>query len=329
MAAKQNTMPATAEAAQRQLARRSLLGVCTLMTLGSLYGIGVAGPAGLLSTFEWYSIPPMLVTGLVLLALLYWRGDDWLAGIAPALTLWLALYVVGNIFNALFVADQPDNILVYLGWLVPLYLFTFIINTRRNGLRLTWLLAGLVTILLVSYGLLRGSPDDPLTGALFSWTVAQLSAVLLVGGVASFRERFAAENAAAAALIEANSRITALAERLTESEARSRRLIELSPDVPLLVDAAGRLTEITPNCRRLWGLEREQLLGRPFASLFAAEQQSAVAEQLQTACDNESFQADKLQPAAIRHIDGREYPVRWSANWSAAEAQYYIWVQAA
>ncbi len=329
MAAKQNSMPATAETAQRQLARRSMIGVCVLMTLGSLYGLGVAGPAGLLSPFEWYSIPPMLLTGFVLLGLLAWRGDEWLAGIAPALTLWLALYVVGNIANALFFAASPDNILVYLGWLVPLYLFSFIINTRRNGLWLTWLLAALVTALLVAYGLLRGSPDDPLTGALFSWTVAQLSAVLLVGGVASFRERFAAENAAAAALIEANSRITALAERLTESEARSRRLIELSPDVPLLVDAAGRLTEVTPNCRQLWGLDREQMLGRPFASLFAAEQQSAVVEQLQTASQGQAMQADKMQPAAIRHVDGREYPVRWSANWSAAEAQYYIWVQAA
>lgn len=329
MAAKQNSMPATAETAQRQLARRSMIGVCVLMTLGSLYGLGVAGPAGLLSPFEWYSIPPMLLTGFVLLGLLAWRGDEWLAGIAPALTLWLALYVVGNIANALFFAQNTDNVLVYLGWLVPLYLFTFIINTRRNGLWLTWLLAGLVTILLIGYGLLRGSPEDPLTGALFSWTVAQLSAVLLVGGVASFRERFAAENAAAAALTEANSRITALAERLTESEARSRRLIELSPDVPLLVDASGRLTEVTPNCRQLWGLDREQLLGRPFASLFAAEQQSAVVEQLHTACQGEAMQADKMQPAAIRHVDGREYPVRWSANWSAAEAQYYIWVQAA
>lgn len=329
MAAKQHSMPATAETAQRQLARRSMIGVCVLMTLGSLYGLGVAGPAGLLSLFEWYSIPPMLLTGFVLLGLLYWRGDEWLAGIAPALTLWLALYVVGNIANALFFAQSPDNILVYLGWLVPLYLFTFIINTRRNGLWLTWLLAGLVTILLVAYGLLRGSPDDPLTGALFSWTVAQLSAVLLIGGVASFRERFAAENAAAAALIEANSRITALAERLTESEARSRRLIELSPDVPLLVDAAGRLVEVTPNCRQLWGLDREQMLGRPFASLFAAEQQSAVVEQLHSASKAEAMQADKMQPAAIRHVDGREYPVRWSANWSPAEAQYYIWVQAA
>ncbi len=327
-----NMNRSSADMAQRHLTRRSLVGVCVMMTLGSCYGLFVAGPAGLLTPFEWYSIPPVLLTGLAMLALIGLRGDDWIAPFAPVLTLWLALYVIGNIGNALYFAPTHDNVTVHLAWLVPLYLFSFVVNRHRAALWLTGGMAALAAALLLGRVVSLAGSDITFAGAMVSWTVAQIAALLLIGGVASFRERFAAETAAAAALSEANSRISALAERLGESEARSRRLIEFAPDVPVLVDAEGRVDDVTPNCCRLWGLERDALLGRPFASLFAAEQQEAVAARLDQA-QREAAEADHkpptLQPGAIRHANGQDYPVRWSAAWSAPEARYYIWVQAA
>lgn len=319
-------MTLNARHARSLFALRSLQLVCLLMSLGSCYGLFVAGPAGLLSPVEWISIPPMLLTGVILFGLLAWRGTLWLERIALGLSIWLSLYVVGNVTNALFLTDDPDKVFVHLAWVIPLYLFEFAVNSRRHAFWIAGLTAAAIVLALAVYLLLHASAGSSRLDAMVSLILAQGAAVMLIGGVTSFREISAAEAAAMETLADSNVRITVLAERLSTSEARARRLMELAPDVPGLVDKAGRLIEIGPNCRDIWGLEREALIGRPLASLFAAGDQAVVTARLSAA---RMGAPHRMQPGRIRHADGYEQPVLWSVAWSEADAQYFIWAQAA
>ncbi|WP_428247632.1 PAS domain S-box protein [Ferrovibrio sp.] len=312
--------------AERRLALQCLVVVCVLMTLGSCYGLFVAGPAGLLSPFEWLTIPPMLLTGLVMLGLLLWRGTIWLERIAFGLSIWISIYIAGNVANALFLTKDGDKVFIHMGWAIPVYLFMFAVNERKRALWLSGLTAGSILISVGTYLAEHAAAGSSQLDAMVSWSLAQLAALALIAGVSHFRELYAIENAAAAALADSNSRISALAERLSESEARARRLIDLAPDVPGLLDDTACVIEIGPNCRDIWGMEREAIIGRPLASLFSATDQLVVTARLDAA---RGGAPRRMQPGQVRHANGQEKPVLWSVIWSPVASQYYLWAQPA
>lgn len=112
------------------------------------------------------------------------------------------------------------------------------------------------------------------------------------------------------ARVRAQVRHRELTEALRVSEARYRDLVETSHDLIWAVDAEGTITFLNQACRKIYGREPEEMIGRPFLDFVPAEQarrDSAVfAEALQSGRDTLGY------TSRVYAKDGRE--VTLSAN---------------
>ncbi len=90
---------------------------------------------------------------------------------------------------------------------------------------------------------------------------------------------------------------------LRESEGRYRSLVESSHDWIWEVDANGRYTYVGPQCRRIFGYEPEEILGRKPFDLMPTEEATKIAEAFeQIAKERKPFRA--LENVNL-HKDGR------------------------
>lgn len=112
------------------------------------------------------------------------------------------------------------------------------------------------------------------------------------------------------ARVRAQVRHRDLTEALRASEARYRDLVETSHDLIWAVDAEGRITFLNQACRKIYGREPEEMIGRPFLDFIPAEQarrDSAIfAEAIQSGRDTLDY------TSRVYAKDGRE--VTLSAN---------------
>ena len=126
----------------------------------------------------------------------------------------------------------------------------------------------------------------------------------------------------AAALAGAEARAVRLqqseqAAKLAEGEAvqareRLRNIIETSTDIICTLDAEGRFLEISENCRDLWRLPREALIGRSFLDLIVPEERGPTLQLYDPVARQPVRQAVRTN-----HLlpDGTIMPMSWSATW--------------
>ena len=112
-------------------------------------------------------------------------------------------------------------------------------------------------------------------------------------------------------LDETNRELRRWSDEAAQSEARTREVIELSPDAFFLSDLDARFTDVNQAACRLLGYERDELLSKSIFDIIPAED----AERLKL------VRADLLVPGAVskaewtlKHKDGALVPVEVSAN---------------
>ena len=113
------------------------------------------------------------------------------------------------------------------------------------------------------------------------------------------------------ALDAANRKLRRLSEEAAQAEARTREIIELSPDAFLLSDLEARFTDANHAVCELLGYERAELLGKTIFEIIPAED----AERLK------KVRSELLVPGTTHHAewtlkrkDGTTVPVDVSAN---------------
>lgn len=133
------------------------------------------------------------------------------------------------------------------------------------------------------------------------------------GGLDAGADGYLTKPVAAAELlarVRAQVRNHELTVALRASEARYRDLVETSHDLIWAVDAEGRITFLNQACRKIYGREPEEMIGRPFLDFVSAEQAerdaAVFAEALQSGRDTLGYTS-----RVLAH-DGRE--VTLSAN---------------
>ncbi len=102
-------------------------------------------------------------------------------------------------------------------------------------------------------------------------------------------------------------------ERLRESEERYRKITDEAPDPILLVDPEnGEIEDINPAGRELFGLKKEQLIGRAQTDFFSRQQAElfrALFSRYQYEGSGEIFEAEFLSP-----VDGAVAPLEITAR---------------
>jgi two-component system, cell cycle sensor histidine kinase and response regulator CckA len=137
---------------------------------------------------------------------------------------------------------------------------------------------------------------------------------VLVGVVMVFRD-ISAERGAERALQEINEelerRVAARTAAHAASEQRFVDLVEFAPDALFIVDADGRITLVNRQAERLFGWERQEMVGRALADLVPAAAAAALlAPHEPSAVPDEPWTTGEgsWRPLARRR-DGSEFPI--------------------
>lgn len=305
-----------------ELARMSLLAAAILMIAGSLYGLLVAGPRGLLTAFEWISLPPVILVGIAIIVVLRMYGPSMVRRVGLFTSFALSLHVTGNLANAVFLSDDPFKIYLHSVWVLPLILLIYAVNRRRVAMILS--LAVTLSVIGVIIGTILGGRAGELPPSYLdsqvTLLIAMLMTLVLLYNISFWLESMAAEQMRANLLAARSAELDDLAARLMASEERSRTMLEQSPDVICNIDAEGRFIMVSSRARELFGVEPETLSGAEFASLihpddraFAEARLGAVLAGTPTA---------NLELRVIRP-DGAIVRTVWSAVWSAPSGSVY------
>ncbi|MCW5750375.1 MAG: PAS domain S-box protein [Alphaproteobacteria bacterium] len=296
-------------------AQASLYGAAALMIVGSLYGLLVAGSRGLLTPFEWASLPPVIAVGIVVIYVLRRHGAPMIRRLGLVTSLVLGLYVIGNVANAVFFSDDLFKLYLHSVWVLPLLLLVHAVNRRRIALVLSVALTLAVSAVIaaaIASGRAGGMPPSYLD-SLVTMLLALLMTLVLLFRISSWLEGIAAEKLRARMLAARSVELDDLARRLMASEERSRTILEQSPDVICNIDAEGRFLMVSSRVRQLFGMEPEALAGTTFTDIvhpddraFAQARLDAVLAGMPTA----NLELRILRP------DGATVPTVWSAVWS-------------
>ena len=96
------------------------------------------------------------------------------------------------------------------------------------------------------------------------------------------------------------------------SEAHYRELFEQAMDMMVVLDREGCLVEVNPAGLRMLGYEREELIGRPVASIVAPEEVEAAAARLARKLDGS--EPASLYRSVLVSKDGRRVPTEVSSQ---------------
>jgi PAS domain S-box-containing protein len=102
------------------------------------------------------------------------------------------------------------------------------------------------------------------------------------------------------------SQLRHLREELKEARRKYETFLEQAPVAMLLAQPQGQVLEANRRAQQLWGLSRDELVGRPLATLFTAEWPAALAAQI---LESQGDEFSQPCPIAIITRDGNEAPV--------------------
>ena len=101
-------------------------------------------------------------------------------------------------------------------------------------------------------------------------------------------------------------------EQMQESEKRFRSLFETAPSVIVLLSPDHRILEFNPEAERIYGLKREDILGKDYFELFLPENiQNAVAADMENVLKGKPTRS--FENVVITH-DGSEHLLTWNVN---------------
>jgi PAS domain S-box-containing protein len=127
--------------------------------------------------------------------------------------------------------------------------------------------------------LAAGEWSDRPVSALVAWAAAgageQRCAVVLIGDPASWDAQTRATTRMLAAVVAAQFRHAGDLAFLQEREAVTKALIDASPDAVLVMDAERRVAAFNPAAEKLYGWQREDVLGKDMASMLIPEHDRA------------------------------------------------------
>jgi len=101
-----------------------------------------------------------------------------------------------------------------------------------------------------------------------------------------------------------------LRESLRASEERHRAIIETSVDGIYQVDASGEFVFVNESLAKMFGYQREELIGTHFSSMLSDQTLARVTEMVQEVMSGKSVRDE----VPVRHKDGHEVQVMFSAT---------------
>lgn len=111
-----------------------------------------------------------------------------------------------------------------------------------------------------------------------------------------------------------------MADELTEAVQRETALVENAADVIFSVDANLQFVTVSPACKKLWGYEPDDLLGKRLMTLVPKEKAEAMSSFLRSVKENTESQAADVQ---IVCKSGECKDFVWSVLWSASKKSYF------
>ena len=111
-----------------------------------------------------------------------------------------------------------------------------------------------------------------------------------------------------------------LERELRESEERYRYLVASSPDLVWLTDGAGTLTFLSDATRTMLGVEPDELIGRPYADIFAPEARRDATTRFRWLARHPSAVHRMRLP--FRHADGRDVMVEINGTGMTADGVF-------
>jgi PAS domain S-box-containing protein len=293
-----------------------------LSLVGCAHGLLLAGPAGLLSPFEWIALPAAAVVSLLTLVAVGRLSLEGLLLLTRVVAVFYCVYLAANFANAVLLTGSTTAAAIYLNWVVPVYIFAYFMVGRRFARNITLPTSAAMALVVVLH--LAGATREALhsleAAVLITAILAQFTAIALLLRVARFRELYAIERARVAAAGERLAASEHLARQLQASEARYRSLVENSLDIVCVLDAAGRFRDVSPRCTDVWGHPPVALRGVALSELVHADDRRGAQDLLDAARKGEGPVGGQIR---ILAADGRAVPMLWQARWMAAEQSFH------
>jgi PAS domain S-box-containing protein len=222
-----------------------------------------------------------------------------------------------------FSQDEPYTYLIFppLIWAA--------LRFRQLGATLASLIVAIIAVLYTDSDMgpfARGSPDDAL---LLSQTFMAVAATtsLLLAAITSERKRAEDELQTAhdklertvakrtAQLVRSNEELALQGTEREQAEERFRELLESAPDAMVIVNEGGEIVLVNAQVERVFGYEREALLGKPVEILVPERRRGAHA------LERRGYLSDPhARPMGVglelygRRMDGTEFPVEISLS---------------
>jgi signal transduction histidine kinase len=200
---KRDALPGLEERAEQELrlARRAVQAAGVLGAISCSYGIVLAAPNGSFTTFEWVTVPIMGVFCAVMaLAMGVCKAIN-VRRIGLVFSYWLAIHMVANTANGLWVHPEFGNAMIYTIWLPVTYLFAAAVIGLQSAMRLSALsILALVIAYAVTFAIRTVPPPgaDHMFDALLVSVLVQPAVLSLMYGVGKYREIYAKAEARAA-----------------------------------------------------------------------------------------------------------------------------------
>ncbi len=107
---------------------------------------------------------------------------------------------------------------------------------------------------------------------------------------------------------------------LVEAGIKARAITDNAVDVICAINAGSQFTEINPACRKSWGFEPEDLIGKRLIDIIDADDVDRTLADFNLAISaGASFKTQNK----VRKKDGSIAHVRWSINWSPEKKTYF------
>lgn len=195
-----------------------------VMVLGSLATVHVFLHMSALgqTTFMSNAVMTLFLAGLVgLTGLIIVTRERYLQTIAFLTFAGASFYITWSIYHGLFIVNSPKIALQFAWWMMAPYLLLFATHPRNLSVMLTW--PFFLTVIGMSYGYIYlhdlNITTDPAAAELVMMSLSQAGTLIVLGGLAVYRDAETVEKARA----EAAERESARRDRITRAALKARR----------------------------------------------------------------------------------------------------------
>jgi PAS domain S-box-containing protein len=306
---------------ERGFGRIALQGAAVLAGLGAAFGAFLGGP-GVLTPVEYYFALAFMPLALLTIIYVQMRPDTAVNTLAYPIVIVSWIYIVGDTWSVALLKDDPKAILVHLAWTTPLSIFAFILIPRLQALAASAALTIMQAAAVAAMAYRISQPPDFLQVATQTvWIIAQGVSLALIFGVSRFMEASLTERAAAIVQLENVAKLQSLLEHIQQQRDRYRRLIEASLDVFLELRPDGTIAEISPNCQKIIGYTREEIIGTSVFEITVSKSPDSVRGSL--------LEVVKGHPTVsleqhVRAKSGAEIPIAASAVYSPQDDIVFV-----